>query len=75
MELLREAKSKAIGDRLYAEREKFEFKAQKLRALEEARKKEMNVIFDVKFELAELQRKLLHLKATNERMRKVRVEM
>lgn len=73
MELLREAKSKAIGNRLYSERIKFELKAQKLRALEAARKQEMNVIFDVKFELAELQKKLLHLKASNERMRKVRV--
>lgn len=73
MELLREAKSKAIGNRLYSERLKFELKAQKLRALQEARKQEMNVIFEAKFELAELQKKLLHLKAANERKIKVRV--
>lgn len=73
VETLKKQKSKTIRDRLQAERMRFELKAQKLRALEDARKKEMNVILDVKFELADLQKKLRQLQASNERVKKVRV--
>lgn len=74
MESLREEKSKAITERLYLAQKKFELKAKKLQALDVARKREMNVIFDVKFELAALLRKMIHLKAKNERMKKVSVK-
>lgn len=74
VELLNEKKSQAIGERLRTERMKFEKKAQKLRALEEARKREMNVIFSVKFELADLEKKLRYMRASNERKKKVSVQ-
>lgn len=72
---LKQTKSKAIGERLYIERKRFELKAQKMRECEEARKREMIKIFDVKLELAEMQRKLLHLKLSNEKKKKVRLDI
>lgn len=65
--------TKAIQNRLYAERIKFELRAQKLRGLEAARNEEQNKIINVKLEIAALHRESIALKAKNDRMMKVRI--
>lgn len=71
VESTKREKSKAIGDRLLAERTRFEVKAEKLRVLEAARIKEMQEILNSKFKIADLLRKMLRLRAENERKKKV----
>lgn len=66
-------KTKAVQNRLYAERMKFELRAQKLRLLEATRKKEQNKIINVKLEIAALNKESIALKAKNDRMMKVRI--
>lgn len=71
VELMTQSKSKAIRDRLYSERMRFELKMKKLRALEVERIQNMNAIFNMKFKLAALQKTLIRKQAENERMKKV----
>lgn len=65
-------KSKAIREHLYSRRMKFELQAQKMFALEAARKNEMKTIFNAKIELAALHKNLHEMKAANARTMKVR---
>lgn len=68
----KEIKSKNVRARLDKWRVKFELQSQKLRELATARKQEMNTIFNVKFELATLHKKMQALSAANARMKKAR---
>lgn len=72
VESTKREKSKAIGDRLLAERTRFEVKAEKLRVLEAARIQEMQEILSSKFKIADLLRQMLRWRAENERKKKVR---
>lgn len=67
----KENKSKAIREHLHSRRKEYESHAQRVFALEAARKNEMKTIFNSKIELAALRKRLHELKATNARMMKV----
>lgn len=60
-----------MRQRSHTQRMEFELRAQKLCALEAARKVEMNTIFNAKSDLAALRKTMVQLNAQNARMQKV----
>lgn len=69
---LKVEKQEKVREHLHNQRMRFESQAKKQLDLHAARNVEMNKMFSVKFELAALRKKLIEMKAKNDRMEKVR---